>query len=145
MTKLLFCDIQGLYNWRGSCIVNIDNEYLIWESCAMSKRQISILSQFKEIPIVTAIIPFTVLGYACYHYQMVEDQFDHLVSYVVERTLITSDGKIDFAETISDVGGTTTNNDTTFQSIAAQNKRNLQNANDEWGEIYKYADKFQVK
>jgi lipopolysaccharide export LptBFGC system permease protein LptF len=145
MTKLLFCDIQGLYNWRSSCKVNIDNEYLIWESCAMSQRQILILSQFKGIPIVTVIITFTVLGYAFYHYQMVEDQFDHLVSYAAERTLLMSDDKIDSAETISDVGEAITNNDTTLQSITVKNKRNLQNTDDEWGKIYKYADKFQVK
>jgi hypothetical protein len=145
MTKLLFCDIQGLYNWRSSCKVNIDNEYLIWESCAMSQRQIPILSQFKGIPIVTVIITFTVLGYAFYHYQMVEDQFDHLVSYAAERTLLMSDDKIDSAETISDVGEAITNNDTTLQSITVKNKRNLQNTDDEWGKIYKYADKFQVK
>ncbi len=100
----------------------------------MSKRRMLILIQLKRISIVTAILIFTVLGYTCYHYQLVGDQFDNLLSPTTQETLDINDGQMDFGEIIADIQETLVYDDT-----------NLQVANDEWEGIYHYVDAIQGK
>jgi hypothetical protein len=111
----------------------------------MSKSRISILLQLTRMSIVTAIFAVAVLGYSFYHYQMIADQFGNFVNRTVERTLDISDRQIDLVEFVSAVQEVFVYDDTTFLSVTGINQRNLQAANDEWEEIYKYTDKVQRK
>lgn len=53
----------------------------------MIKKRISIITPFTGVSIVTAFFAAAILGFSLYHYGMIADQFDHLVSYAVEKTL----------------------------------------------------------
>jgi hypothetical protein len=100
----------------------------------MSKGRIFILTQLKEVSIVTAIICFTLLGYTCYHYQMVGDQFYNWTSQAAKKTFDINDSQMDFGEIIADI-----------QETLVYDDSNLQVANDEWEGIYNYVDQIQGK
>ncbi len=120
-------------------------EFLIWERCAMSQRRISIVTQLTRMSVATVVLVFTVLGYTFYHYWMVTDQFEDSVNYATEKALDVSDSQIDFEEIVADIQDVFAYYDTTFMSVTGVNQDNLQAADDEWEEIYKYADKIQGK
>lgn len=81
----------------------------------------------KRISIAIIVLAFTMLG------------------YTFEGRLDISDSHTNFAEIIPDVQEVFAYDDTTVMSVTGINQHNLQAANDEWDEIYKYADEVQGK
>jgi hypothetical protein len=83
--------------------------------------------------------------YTFYHYQVVADQFENLVSYTIENVLDKSDSQTDFAEMVADIQSFFAYDDISFFSITGVNQSNFQAVDAEWEEIYKYADEVQGK
>jgi endonuclease IV len=68
-----------------------------------------------------------------------------MFGYTFARTLDVSDNYATFAEFISDIQEVFAYDDTTLMSVTGINQRNFQAADDEWEEIYNYADEVQGK
>jgi len=68
-----------------------------------------------------------------------------ILGYTVTKTFEYSDSPLYLAEIMMDVQEIIDDADTTVMSVTGINKYNLQAADREWEQIYKYADEFEGK
>ena len=68
-----------------------------------------------------------------------------ILGYTVTKTFEYSDSPLYLAEIMMDVQEIIDDADTTVMSVTGINKHNLQAADHEWEQIYKYADEFEGK